>query len=163
VAMIVSLAGLLPCQLGAERHSSALAGSIADQSGAMLPAAQVKATEVNTGAVRIVQSNAAGRFLFSQSIREPTALKSAPQDSALPCRSRKRLRRQTAIVNFTLSLAPLAGGRSRRAIRPNEPGEREHVDDARSQDNQEPANPGKTSLRRAVRRGRVDEYGGLVE
>ena len=46
--------------------SSALAGSIADKSGAMIPNAQVKATEVNTGAVRAVQSNADGRFLFSQ-------------------------------------------------------------------------------------------------
>ena len=67
MAMIVSLAGVVALSAWAQSGtSSALAGSIADQSGAMLPAAQVKATEVNTGAVRIVQSNAAGRFLFSQ-------------------------------------------------------------------------------------------------
>jgi hypothetical protein len=46
--------------------SSALAGSIADKSGAVVPNAQVKTTEVSTGAVRAVQSNADGRFLFSQ-------------------------------------------------------------------------------------------------
>ena len=46
--------------------SSALTGTIADKSGAVIPNAQVKATEVNTGAVRTVQSNADGRFLFSQ-------------------------------------------------------------------------------------------------
>src|ERR1039458_3112190 len=46
--------------------SSALVGSVADQSGAMIPNAQVKATEVNTGAIHAVQSNADGRFLFSQ-------------------------------------------------------------------------------------------------
>jgi len=46
--------------------SSALAGIVADTSGAVIPHAQVKATEVNTGAVRTVQSNADGRFLFSQ-------------------------------------------------------------------------------------------------
>src|ERR1035441_1122782 len=46
--------------------SSALTGTVADKSGAVIPNAQVKATEVNTGAVRIVQSNADGRFLFSQ-------------------------------------------------------------------------------------------------
>jgi hypothetical protein len=46
--------------------SSALTGTIADKSGAMIANAQVKATEVNTGAVRAVQSNADGRFLFSQ-------------------------------------------------------------------------------------------------
>ncbi|MDR3736196.1 MAG: TonB-dependent receptor [Acidobacteriaceae bacterium] len=46
--------------------SSALTGSIADRSGAMVSGAQVKAIEVNTGAVRTVLSNADGRFLFSQ-------------------------------------------------------------------------------------------------
>jgi hypothetical protein len=46
--------------------SSALAGSIADKSGAVVPNAQVKATDIDTGAVRIVQSNGDGHFLFSQ-------------------------------------------------------------------------------------------------
>src|SRR5260370_39712947 len=46
--------------------SSALAGSIADKSGAVIPNAQVKETDVNTGSVRAVQSNLDGRFLFSQ-------------------------------------------------------------------------------------------------
>src|SRR5271168_156392 len=46
--------------------SSALAGSVADKSGAIIPDAQVKAIEVNTGAVRATQTNADGRFLFSQ-------------------------------------------------------------------------------------------------
>jgi hypothetical protein len=46
--------------------SSALAGTIADKSGAMIPNVQVTASEVNTGAVRAVQSNADGRFLISQ-------------------------------------------------------------------------------------------------
>src|ERR1039457_3309992 len=46
--------------------SSAFTGTIADKSGAMIADAQVNATEVNTGALRAVQSNANGRFLFSQ-------------------------------------------------------------------------------------------------
>jgi len=41
--------------------SSALAGRVADKSGAVIPKAQVKATEVNTGTVRVVESNADGR------------------------------------------------------------------------------------------------------
>ena len=86
--------------------SSALAGTVADPSGAMIPAAQVKATEVNTGAVRTVESNADGRFLISQvnpgtyrievrtsgfgvAVSQPTSVSVG----------------QTAIVNFTLSLA----------------------------------------------------------
>ena len=48
--------------LGAQSGtSSALAGSVVDKSGAVIPKAQVKATEVNTGAVRVVESNADGR------------------------------------------------------------------------------------------------------
>src|SRR5271170_3680874 len=46
--------------------SSALTGTIADATGAVIPDAQVKATEANTGAVRSVRSNADGRFLFAQ-------------------------------------------------------------------------------------------------
>jgi hypothetical protein len=86
--------------------SSALAGTVADPSGAMIPAAQVKATEVNTGAVRTVQSNADGRFLFSQvnpgtyrievrtsgfgvAVSQPTSVSVG----------------QTVIVDFTLTLA----------------------------------------------------------
>jgi len=46
--------------------SSALTGTISDPSGAMVPGAQVKAIEVNTGAVRAAQSNSEGRYLFAQ-------------------------------------------------------------------------------------------------
>jgi len=46
--------------------SSALTGTISDPSGAMLPSARVKAAEVNTGAIRITQSNSEGRYLFAQ-------------------------------------------------------------------------------------------------
>ena len=43
---------------------SALAGNVADKTA--IPNAQVKTAELNTGAVRAVQSNADGRFPFSQ-------------------------------------------------------------------------------------------------
>src|ERR1039458_7658276 len=67
VALFALLAAANTLPLRAQSGtSSALAGTVADPSGAMIPAAQVKATEVNTGAVRTVQSNADGRFLFSQ-------------------------------------------------------------------------------------------------
>jgi hypothetical protein len=46
--------------------SSALAGVVADKSGGVIPGAEVRATEVNTGAARTVESNLDGRFLFSQ-------------------------------------------------------------------------------------------------
>src|ERR1700722_8334451 len=51
---------------GQSGTSSALAGNVLDKSGAAIPNAQVKAMEVNTGSVRVVQSNSEGRFLFSQ-------------------------------------------------------------------------------------------------
>ncbi|HUD21618.1 MAG TPA: TonB-dependent receptor [Acidobacteriaceae bacterium] len=67
VALFVAMAGLRALPLWAQSGiSSALAGSVADKSGAMIANARVIATEVNTGAVRTVQSNADGRFLFSQ-------------------------------------------------------------------------------------------------
>jgi len=51
---------------GQSGTSSALTGSIIDATGAVVPNATVKATEVNTGAERTARSNAEGRFLFSQ-------------------------------------------------------------------------------------------------
>ena len=51
---------------GQSGTSSALAGSVLDKSGAAIPRAQVMATEVNTGSLRVVQSNQEGRYLFSQ-------------------------------------------------------------------------------------------------
>ena len=51
---------------GQSGTSSAFAGSVLDKSGAAIPRAQVTATEVNTGSVRVVQSNQEGRYLFSQ-------------------------------------------------------------------------------------------------
>ena len=46
--------------------SCALTGTIADKTGAMIPNARVKVTEVNTGVVRKAISSTDGRFLFSQ-------------------------------------------------------------------------------------------------
>jgi hypothetical protein len=46
--------------------SSAVAGSIMDKTGALVPNARLTAIDVDTGAARIVKSNAVGRFLFAQ-------------------------------------------------------------------------------------------------
>jgi Carboxypeptidase regulatory-like domain len=46
--------------------SSALSGTVADASGAVIAGAEVTMTEVDTRAVRSVHSDASGRFLFSQ-------------------------------------------------------------------------------------------------
>jgi hypothetical protein len=101
------LAGTLAQPLRAQSGtSSAVAGTVTDQSGAMIPAAQVKATEVNTGAVRDVQTNADGRFLFSQvnpgtyriEVRAAGFGVAVSQPAAVSVG-------QTAIVNFTLTLA----------------------------------------------------------
>ena len=56
-------AWLLRAQSGT---SSALTGTISDATGAVVPNATVKATEVNTGATRTARSNGDGRFLFAQ-------------------------------------------------------------------------------------------------
>jgi hypothetical protein len=86
--------------------SSALAGSIADKSGAVIASAQVKATDVNTGAVRVVQSNTDGRFLFSQvnpgSYRIEVHAEGFGPGQSQPTSVSVG---QTATVNFTLSPA----------------------------------------------------------
>ena len=86
--------------------SSALAGMLTDQTNAAIAGAEVKATEVNTGAVRLVKSNGEGRFLFSQvnpgTYRiEVHAAGFAPGVSPPTSVSVG----QTATVNFTLALA----------------------------------------------------------
>src|SRR5664280_1138893 len=67
VAVFVMLAAMQGLRLGAQSGtSSALSGTLVDRSAAAIAGAEVKATEVNTGAVREVKSNGEGRFLFSQ-------------------------------------------------------------------------------------------------
>ncbi len=86
--------------------SSALAGSILDPSGAVIPNAQVKATDVNTGSVREVQTNPEGRFLFSQVNPGTYRMEVHAQGFGLG-RSQPTIVSvgQTALVNFTLSPA----------------------------------------------------------
>jgi len=94
---------LLEAQSGT---SSAIAGSVADKTGAVIANAQVKAVEVNTGAVRAVQSNADGRFLFSQ-ISPGTYRIEVQAEGFGPAQSQPTSVAvgQTAAVNFTLSPA----------------------------------------------------------
>ncbi len=86
--------------------SSALTGTISDPSGAMVANAQVKAAEVNTGAIRITRSHAEGRYLFAQvnpgNYRitvEATGFAKAESQPANVAVG------QTIAVNFTLSPA----------------------------------------------------------
>jgi hypothetical protein len=86
--------------------SSALAGSVLDPSGAVIPNAQVKATDVNTGSVRDVQTNPEGRYLFSQVNPGTYRIEVHAEGFGLG-RSQPTIVSvgQTALVNFTLSPA----------------------------------------------------------
>ena len=86
--------------------SSALTGSVLDPSGAVISNAQVKATEVNTGSVREVQTNLEGRFLFSQINPGTYQVEVHAQGFGLG-RSQPTIVSvgQTALVNFSLSPA----------------------------------------------------------
>jgi Carboxypeptidase regulatory-like domain len=86
--------------------SSALAGSVLDPSGAVISNAQIKATDVNTGSVREVQTNLEGRFLFSQ-INPGTYQVEVHAQGFGPGRSQPAIVPvgQTAQVNFSLSPA----------------------------------------------------------
>ena len=86
--------------------SSALAGSVLDKSGAVVAGAEVKADEVNTGAVRAIQTNPEGRFLFSQ-LNPGTYVIEVHAAGFDTGRSQPTAVSvgQTATVNFTLSPA----------------------------------------------------------
>jgi len=99
--LVLTMVNKLRAQSGT---SSALAGSVLDQSGAVVAGAEVKADEVNTGSVRAIQTNPEGRFLFSQ-VNPGTYLievhaagfdagRSQPTEVSVG---------QTATVSFTLS------------------------------------------------------------
>jgi hypothetical protein len=103
--LMLTVATMLP--LSAQSGtSSALAGSVADKNGAVIPNVQVTATEVSTGAARAVQSNADGRFLFSQvnpgTYRIEVHAEGFRLGQSLPTSVSVG---QTATVNFTLSPA----------------------------------------------------------
>ncbi len=86
--------------------SSALAGSVLDPSGAVIPNAEVKATDVNTGSVRDFQTNPEGRYLFSQVNPGNYRIEVHAEGFGLG-RSQPTIVSvgQTALVNFTLSPA----------------------------------------------------------
>src|SRR5271168_3097195 len=56
----------LPCAHAQSGTSSALAGTVTDNSGALIPHATVTATDANTKAVRTGETDASGHYLLSQ-------------------------------------------------------------------------------------------------
>ena len=103
IALLIALMpGILHAQSGT---SSAIAGTVADTTGAILPNATVIATEVNTHATRTGYTGADGHFLFSQinpgtyrvTVASPgfTAASSEPTTVGVS---------RTATLNFTLKI-----------------------------------------------------------
>ena len=86
--------------------SSALTGTISDATGAVVPAALVKATDVNTGAIRTAKSNAEGRYLFAQ-VNPGTYRIAVNATGFAPTESQSEtvVVGQTISVNFRLSPA----------------------------------------------------------
>jgi hypothetical protein len=86
--------------------SGAISGIVLDVSGAALPGADIRATEVDTRAVRTVQTNLDGRFLFSQvnpgtytvSVRAPGFAEQISQPIAVEVG-------RTAALNFKLAVS----------------------------------------------------------
>jgi hypothetical protein len=86
--------------------SSAISGTVLDVSGAALPGADITATEVDTRAVREVQTDHDGRFLFSQvnpgtytvSVRAPGFVEQISQPIAVEVG-------RTAALNFDLAVS----------------------------------------------------------
>jgi hypothetical protein len=109
--MFIVLASLLTAVnsfylLAQSGTSSALAGTVTDKSGAVVVNAQIKATDLNSGAVRSVQSNPDGHFLFSQ-VNPGTYRIEVHAQGFGPAQSEPTIVSvgQTASVNFSLSPA----------------------------------------------------------
>ncbi|MGA7524456.1 MAG: TonB-dependent receptor [Acidobacteriaceae bacterium] len=88
---------------GQSGTSSALTGTVIDQSGAVIPNADVKATNINTGATRQGGSNGQGRYLFAQI--DPGTWSVAVAASGFGTAQSQPVSvavGQTATVNFTL-------------------------------------------------------------
>ena len=66
VLVLMLTLGSAMCAYAQSGTSSALAGTVTDGSGAVVAGAKVSAVDVDTKAIRIGQSDPAGRFLFSQ-------------------------------------------------------------------------------------------------
>ena len=79
--------------------SSALTGTISDVTGAVIPNAVVKATEVNTGAIRTAHSSAEGRYLFAQ-VNPGTYRIAVQAEGFKPAESQP----STVVVGQTISL-----------------------------------------------------------
>ena len=60
----LGLVALIPASIWAQAYSSSLTGLVTDPSGAAVPAANVKLTDVNKGYDYTAQSNEAGRYLL---------------------------------------------------------------------------------------------------
>jgi hypothetical protein len=86
--------------------SCALTGTVSDKSGALVPNAQVQATDVNTGATRAARSTAEGRFLFAQ-MNPGTWRIEVQAEGFAPAQSQATAVAvgQTITVNFTLTPA----------------------------------------------------------
>src|SRR6476661_2070545 len=64
VIAFVGLMALVPVSAWAQAYSSSLTGLVTDPSGAAVPAADVKLTDVNKGYDYTAQSNESGRYLL---------------------------------------------------------------------------------------------------
>ena len=64
-SLLLLLVTILALPLAAQNVSSTLNGTVRDSSGAVVPGATVTLTNDQTGATRVVQSNAEGYFVFA--------------------------------------------------------------------------------------------------
>ncbi len=105
LVVFAMLGSVLPA-IAQSGTSSAITGTILDPAGSVVAGAAVTASEINTGATRRAQSDAAGRFLFSQ--LNPGAYRIsvlAPGFAAQRSASVTVAVGQIAAVKFALSLA----------------------------------------------------------
>src|ERR1700722_2032970 len=67
--LVASMFPFIPCPLHAQSDTGRVGGSVLDSTGAVLPGASVKLTNVDTGATQTVTSGSDGNFSFAAVMR----------------------------------------------------------------------------------------------
>ena len=72
IARVILLVCLVACVPAFAQVNAVLGGTVSDPTGAVVPGAQVRAANVNTGIVSQLTTNEAGNFQFSSLHRAST-------------------------------------------------------------------------------------------
>src|SRR5262245_5024966 len=66
ILAVAVCAGLIPLPLSAQRATATISGTVSDATGAVIPMAKVRATNVETGTIQTAVSESQGRYRIAE-------------------------------------------------------------------------------------------------